>query len=68
MRTLIGGTMLGSEGFIFFIGEEEETFSVCARRDPEPRFAEGNFVGGIRGEEGGEDVLRRASTVLALFA
>jgi hypothetical protein len=36
MRTLIGGTMLGSLGFAFLIRNGDVTFSVCARRFPEP--------------------------------
>jgi len=36
MRTLIGGTMLGSLGFVFLIGEWDVTFSVCGRRFAEP--------------------------------
>jgi hypothetical protein len=32
MRTLIGGTMLGSPGFVLLVGEGDVTFSVCGRR------------------------------------
>jgi hypothetical protein len=37
MRTLIGGTILGSEGFAFLIREVDVTFSACVRRFPELR-------------------------------
>jgi len=36
MRTLMGGTMLGSVGFAFLIGEGDVTFSVGGRRFPDP--------------------------------
>lgn len=36
IRTLIGGTMLGSVGFAFLIRDGDVTFSVWARRLPEP--------------------------------
>ena len=37
IRTLIGGTMLGSLGFVFLIGEGDVTLSVWRRRFAEPR-------------------------------
>ena len=70
MRTLIGGTMLGSDAFTFLMGEDEDdVFSNCERRGPGPRLF-GDIivlVGDVRGG-GGEVVLRKASTVLALLA
>jgi hypothetical protein len=70
MRTLIGGTMLGSVGFAFLIGEGDVALSGCERRVPEPHL-DGVIlapVGDVRGDEGGEDVLRRTSIVPVLFA
>jgi hypothetical protein len=69
MRTLIGGTMLGSVGFVFLIGEGDAAFS-GERRVPEPHLVGGILapVGDVRGDEGGEAVLRRTSIALVLFA
>jgi hypothetical protein len=39
MRTLIGGTMLGSVGFDFLIEDGDVTFSACERQLPEPHIA-----------------------------
>ena len=68
MRTLIGGTILGSVGFVFLIGEGDAAFS--ERRVPEPHLVGGILapVGDVRGDEGGEAVLRRTSIALVLFA
>ena len=62
----MGGTMLGSVGFDFLIGEGDVAFSACERRlhlgaclAP---------VGDVRGDEGGEAVLRRTSIAPVLFA
>ncbi len=66
IRTLIGGTMLGSVGFDFLIGDGD---AACERRLPEPHL-DGTClapVGDVRGDEGGEVVLRRTSIVLVLF-
>lgn|SRR6266403_5534412 len=70
MRTLIGGTMLGSVGFDFLIGEGDVVFSACERRLPEFHLAGVCLapVGGVRGVEGGEAVLRMTSIVPVLFA
>ena len=71
MRTLIGGTMLGSVGFDFLIGEGDEAFSTFDRRLPEPHLVGACLapVGDVRGgDEGGEAVLRRTSIVPVLFA
>jgi hypothetical protein len=62
--------MLGSDAFTFLIGEEEDdVFSNCERRGPRPRLFGGTIalVGDVRGG-GGEVVLRKVSTVLALLA
>jgi hypothetical protein len=61
MRTLIGGMMLGAVGFAFLVGEGDVTFSGCERRVPAP-------VGDLRGDEGGEVVLRRTSVLFATRA
>jgi hypothetical protein len=53
--------MLGSDAFIFPLGEGEDVFSNCGRRDPVLRLGDVAFVGG------GEVVLSKASTVLALL-
>jgi len=66
MRTLIGGTMLGSVGFDFLIGEGDVAFSTCERRLPEPHLA-GACLAPV-GDEGGEAVLRRTSIAPVLFA
>ena len=70
MRTLIGGTMLGSVGFDFLTGEGDVAFSTCERRLPEPHLAGACLapVGDVRGDEGGEAVLRRTSIAPVLFA
>jgi hypothetical protein len=68
MRTLIGGTMLGSVGFAFLIGEGDVVFSACDRRVPEGRFDDNlALAGDDRAGEGGEAVLRIPSMVPALF-
>jgi len=69
MRTLIGGTMLGSVGFDF-LGEGDVAFSTCDRRLTEPHLAGACLapVGDVRGDEDGEDVLRSTSIALVLFA
>lgn len=68
MRTLIGGTMLGSDPFAFLIGEEDEDpVSNCERRGPEPRLGDTVALVGDRCVGGGEVVLSKASTVLALL-
>jgi hypothetical protein len=66
MRTLIGGTMLGSVGFDFLIGDGDAAFS----RRLEPHLAGVCLapVGDVRGDEGGEAVLRRTSIAPVLFA
>lgn len=61
--------MLGSVGFDFLIGEGDAAFSACERRLPEPHLAGGLApVGDVRGDEGGEAVLRRTSIAPVLFA
>jgi hypothetical protein len=66
MRTLIGGTMLGSVGFDFLIGDGD---AACGRRLPEPHLGACLApVGDVRGDEGGEVVLRRTSIAPVLFA
>ena len=61
--------MLGSAGFAFLIGEGDVTLSVCERRVDEPHLPDDNLAlaGDVRGDEGGEAVLRKASIVLGLF-
>jgi len=71
MRTLMGGTMLGSVGFDFLIGEGDVAFSACERRLPELHLAGACLapVGDVRGDEGDEAaVLRRTSIAPVLFA
>lgn len=70
MRTLIGGTMLGSVGFDFLIGEGDAAFSPRERRLPEAHLAGVCLapVGDVRGDEGGEAVFRRTSIAPVLFA
>lgn len=67
MRTLIGGTMLGSVGFDFLIGEGD---APCERRLPEPHLPGACLApeGEVRGDDGGEAVLRRTSIAPVLFA
>ena len=69
MSTLIGGTILGSDPFAFLIGEEDDDpFSNCERRGPEPRLGDTvALVGDVRCVGGGDVVLSKASTVLALL-
>ena len=67
MRTLIGGTMLGSVGFDFLIGEGDVPFSPCERRLPHLPGVCLAPVGDVRGDEGGEAVLRRTSIAPVLF-
>ena len=63
--------MLGSAGFAFLIGEGDVAFSACERRVPEPHLPDPDVclapVGDVRGDEGGEDVLRRTSIAPVLF-
>jgi len=71
MRTLIGGTILGSVGFDFLIGEGDVPFSACERRVPEPHRTGTCLapVGDVRGgDKGGEAVVRRTSIAPVLFA
>jgi len=71
MRTLMGGTMLGSVGFDFLIGEGDVAFSACERRLPELHLAGACLapVDDVRGDEGDEAaVLRRTSIAPVLFA
>jgi len=44
MNTLIDGTILGSAGFAFLIGEGDVAFSDCERRIDEPHIPDDNLA------------------------